>query len=290
MSMMLRMAGTLGQRRKFDGLLDLYPGAAAAYSLRTLSDAFINQPIIRVRRSNDNAEADFTAEEISNGTLTTWTGANNGLVVTWYDQSGNNRHATQATAGNQPMIVSAGSLVTDGGRVAIHRHANTVLLTAGTVQLVHPTTGAWSAFGAVKYVNNAVDNIFANHDGFHRVAQMLKIQSVTNGGAQSIQFGNPTGIYSLISTAQNLANTRIIQTAISGQFDLNIFVNGEEMGSMSHPNPNKTISDRFDIFTRGSANTSSGRAYGQELIIYPSNQSANRTAIESNINAAWGVY
>ena len=34
-----------------------------------------------------------------------------GFVETWYDQSGNGRDATQATAGSQPKIVDGGALV-----------------------------------------------------------------------------------------------------------------------------------------------------------------------------------
>jgi hypothetical protein len=37
-----------------------------------------------------------------------------GLVATWYDQSGNARNATQATASSQPRIVNAGVVETDG--------------------------------------------------------------------------------------------------------------------------------------------------------------------------------
>jgi hypothetical protein len=40
----------------------------------------------------------------------------NGFVTTWYDQSGNGRNATQATAANQPQIVSNGVLQTQNGR------------------------------------------------------------------------------------------------------------------------------------------------------------------------------
>jgi hypothetical protein len=108
---MIVMSPRLRQRRpSFRGLLDLYPGAAAAYSLRPLSAAWRNQPVVRVRRSNDDAEADFTAAEVADGTLTGWTGANDGFVVTWYDQSGNSRNATQATPANQPRIVEGGVL------------------------------------------------------------------------------------------------------------------------------------------------------------------------------------
>jgi hypothetical protein len=39
-----------------------------------------------------------------------WTGT----VVTWYDQSGNGRNLTQATAANQPTILDIGAVITDG--------------------------------------------------------------------------------------------------------------------------------------------------------------------------------
>ena len=79
-------------------LLDSYSGAAAAYSLRQLSWAY-GGAVVRVRRSSDNTESDFTATEVSDGTLAAWVGAgNDGFVRTWYDQSGNARHMIQATA------------------------------------------------------------------------------------------------------------------------------------------------------------------------------------------------
>ena len=65
------------------GLLDLVPGAAAAYSLRSLSRSYAG-PVVKVRRSSDDAEKDFTASQIDNGTLTTWVNATPDLPL---DQS-----------------------------------------------------------------------------------------------------------------------------------------------------------------------------------------------------------
>jgi hypothetical protein len=114
-------------------LLDAVPGAAAAYSLRQLSNAYTG-PVVTVRRSSDNAEADFKASEIDDGTLTAFCGAGDGLVKTWHDQSGNGRDASQGTAANQPKIVDSGSLVTEGGKqnrqtyfVLLHSPANRLL-------------------------------------------------------------------------------------------------------------------------------------------------------------------
>jgi hypothetical protein len=91
-------------------LLDAVPGAAAAYSLRQLSNAYTG-PVVTVRRSSDNAEADFKASEIDDGTLAAFCGAGDGLVKTWFDQSGNGRHLSNAVSGGQPTIVSSGQTV-----------------------------------------------------------------------------------------------------------------------------------------------------------------------------------
>jgi hypothetical protein len=55
-------------------LLDLYPNASVAYSLRKLRNAYSGSAI-RVRRSVDNTEQDFGFDEI-NDTLTDWVGYN----------------------------------------------------------------------------------------------------------------------------------------------------------------------------------------------------------------------
>jgi prepilin-type N-terminal cleavage/methylation domain-containing protein len=96
--------------------------ATAAYSLRRVSAAYTG-PAIQVRRSSDNATLDigFTAAgDLDTATLTTFVGAASGFVTTWYDQSGNGRHATQGTAANQPRIVNAGTIDTSAGRPALY--------------------------------------------------------------------------------------------------------------------------------------------------------------------------
>jgi hypothetical protein len=56
-------------------------GASVAYSLRDLNDKQGNNKVVRVRRGSDNAESDFTAKEVSNGTLTGWVNAQLGLPL-----------------------------------------------------------------------------------------------------------------------------------------------------------------------------------------------------------------
>jgi hypothetical protein len=92
-------------------LLDLYPNAATAYSVRKLRTAYTGN-CIRVRRSSDNAEQNigFVNNDLDTTSLLSFVGANNGFVTTWYDQSGNGFNVRQTTAANQPRIVNAGVL------------------------------------------------------------------------------------------------------------------------------------------------------------------------------------
>ena len=92
-------------------LIEAYP-AAAAYSVRRLST--YADYAMTVRRDWDNASSSFGFN--SNGDLDTGSllafvtgsaGTGSGFVQTWYDQSGNNRHAIQTTNAFQPLILSS---------------------------------------------------------------------------------------------------------------------------------------------------------------------------------------
>jgi hypothetical protein len=104
----------------FTGLLDLYPNAAVAYSLRRLRSGYTGSAI-RVRRSSDNAEQDigFVDNVLDTASLLTFVGAGDGFVTTWYDQSGLGSDATQTTAGVQPEIVLGGVLWEQNGKPAV---------------------------------------------------------------------------------------------------------------------------------------------------------------------------
>lgn len=113
--------------------LDFAPDAAAAYSLRLLRSAYTGS-VVTVRRSTDNAELGFTATQVSNGDLASWCMGGDGFVKTWHDQSGNARDASNSTSAQQPKIVSAGVVITEGGKPALQFDGvNDSLVTASVV-------------------------------------------------------------------------------------------------------------------------------------------------------------
>jgi hypothetical protein len=110
---------------------------AASYSLRLL-DADKATNAIQVRRSSDGALKDigFTASgDLDTAALLEHVGTGSGFVRTWYDQSGNGRHAVKTTEGSQPRIVSNGVIETQNGRPAIRFNGSSTYL--GGVPLSH---------------------------------------------------------------------------------------------------------------------------------------------------------
>ena len=105
-----------------DKLLDKYPDAAAAYSLRLLRSAYLG-PAIRVRKNvTGGPEKDIYCDSQGNldtKTLLDFAGDETLLVKTFYDQSGNGNDASQTASASMPKIVDAGTLVTVNGKPAL---------------------------------------------------------------------------------------------------------------------------------------------------------------------------
>jgi hypothetical protein len=95
--------------------------AAVAYSTRRLQSAYTG-PLLRVRRSSDNATQDIGATVGGNldaTALASFCGSASCFVSTWYDQSGNGRNAAQSTPGSQPRLVTSGVTELLGSRPAV---------------------------------------------------------------------------------------------------------------------------------------------------------------------------
>ena len=100
-----RRALATAARFPLDGRSDV----AACYSLRRLRLAYTG-PLLRVRRSSDNAELDVFPDAngwLRWGTTLSWAAGADLFGVTLHDHSGNGRHLTQATASAQPKLILA---------------------------------------------------------------------------------------------------------------------------------------------------------------------------------------
>jgi hypothetical protein len=85
-----------------------WTSANAVYGVRALYTSLTT--ILTVRRASDNVTVNVIADTLGNytvstgGTYATWIGASTGYVTQWWDQSGKNAHATQATTASQPIF------------------------------------------------------------------------------------------------------------------------------------------------------------------------------------------
>ena len=118
--------------RPQDKLLDRFPNAAAAYSLRKLRSSYLG-PCIRVQRSSDNALVDigFKGDSIDLQALQDFVGEYDGRVRTFYDQSGNGNDAEQTGTSLRPNIIIGGVLQTVNGKPAMTFDGSDDSLNAG---------------------------------------------------------------------------------------------------------------------------------------------------------------
>ena len=262
----------------FVGLLDEYPNAAAAYSLRELSTASVGSAVVRVRRSLDNVEQDFTAAEITDGTLTTFTGANDGFVTTWYDQSGNANNATQSTATKQPKLVTSGVVELDNGKPTLNDFED------GRYFTLSSSITFDGIDTSVFYVNND-KRIFGNPSGILGTNTTVPYLLVHNDNIIVVSDAVHYQVYSNTSLLGQALNTVINFSNTSIDYILN--------SNLQTVTQNVTWSYTGRPYTTLGATSNGNRSFigdFQEIIIYKTDQSANRTGIETNINTEYTIY
>jgi hypothetical protein len=257
------------------GLLDQYGGAVFAYSLRNLS-IYNASPVVRVRRSSDNTEQDFTAAQVTDGTLTTFCGAGDGFVRTWYDQSGSGNHAATTTTTRQPEIVSSGLLILENSKPVIKFNGTSHFLT--------------------QTINNTINQPFTTVLALKKNANLSRNQDIfrapSAGAVTFFNFFDASNYYAFAGTAVKLGNALVGDNILSS-----VVWNGA--GSVASYNGAQatvnlgaaglTSSDALNIGT-GEGSTKEAAVSLKEFIIYPNSQSVALAAIEANINAYYAIY
>ena len=269
------MLVTWAGRRGTPLLLDTYSGAAAAYSTRKLRTAYAGS-CMRVRRASDNAEQDigFVDGVLDEASLIAFAAGSIGFVVTWYDQSGNARNLTQSTAANQLRIISAGVVLKANGKAAAYNTGTNRFMDAAGVVLSQPDT----IFSVHEENQTGGTNVF--YDGSDSAARQALYAT---GGALARFSGTvqSSGVAVVANTLRQFStyfagassylrrNGTLLQATSAGTQGLNGFRIGDGAGA-------------------GGGNLSM-IGYYSEFIIYASDQSANRAAIESNVMTYFGI-
>lgn len=265
------------------GLLDQYGGAAAAYSLRALSIDYTN-PVVRVRRDNDNAEQDFTATEVSDGTLAAWVGAgNDGFVRTWYDQSENGNNANQTVATDQPKIVDNGAVALENGKPCLSFNGSTHKLAGPIISSIVGTQPRY--FATVSKSTRVAENTIITWD-----TSDIGGAFVMSSDALSVRFRFTAGQERLgvITTGVNLISWLLPPPANNSNLS-SVSCNG-----IATPlTLNRSINTQPIPFFIGEIYQNTTNKFSgtmQEIVLYSGNQSTNRAAIEANINSHYNIF
>lgn len=250
-------------------LLDLYPGAAAAYSLRLLRSDYTGA-CLRVRRSSDDAEQDIgflDNGDLDEASLLSFCGAGDGFVTTWYDQSTNARDVSQATAASQPKIVSAGSVVQENLKPAVDFDGVDDWLASSLFTAIPQPTTAFVVF------SKAGSSTVIHDGGTER-------QAVATGNNQWTTFAGLNLRNTAIDGNQHIVTSKYNSTASKQWVDgVNTIT-----GNAGTANING--------FALGATFTGAAPHVGvlQEFLFFPADEESNQSAIETNINDYWSVY
>jgi hypothetical protein len=282
-------------------LLDLYPNAAAAYSLRKLRASYSGSAI-RVRRSSDNTEQNigFTLTgDLDTSALTTFCSGTNGFVTTWYDQSGNSNNATQTTAANQPQIVSSGSIINVNSKPCL-QFTNSSTQNLNLANSIWTYTGNCTAFNTVRNRNNGgfeYGAVISQGGGTLNQGLGFVWQQYPNTETKcTIDIFSPGGTS---TTANQTINTQYL-SSIQWQNWSTQKTNGNTIIAINGVNQSiagfgstatglLTTPVKIGQFD----NTPGGSFLGdiQEIVIYTSVLSqTNIDGAESNINSYYGIY
>ena len=278
--MILSSHGIIGsQITQFVGLLDAYPNAAAAYSLRKLRAAYMGNAI-RVRRASDNTEQDinFTSTgALDTTSLTTFCSGTNGFVKTWYDQSGNSRDATQTTLSNQPQIVTSGTIMTKNSKPYLYASGNMFFSPINT-NYVSIFTIFSADSGGLKSILGDIGATITYFTYNNYIGQLGKmVQGYKNTGSIAVS--------STFAYEQNTLKLLQIEDVGTG-FYPNNYINNQLNTTGGTTTDVKNVNT--SIFSNLAARNFNG--YCSEIIFYNSSQLSNQTPISNNINSYYGIY
>jgi hypothetical protein len=270
-----------GGRGKF-ALDQIREPSAVAFSVFLLTRRAADSPIMQVRRSTDNDEvqvlADLSLAEPrisldsplvgSASTFGDFLGSASGFVFRWFDQSGNARHASQATTGNQPRIANAGVLeVTPEG-------LPTLVFSSDWIE----TSATYSGRGFLAAVcgrNTTGNQILLSHIQnalfFSNNVASIGVQGASGRTQYAEVTTSNTFLYSGLSTNETLRRNGQPLTGGVSQA-----LSGLGAGTIR-------IGDRHSVSSLPFA------SYASEIIIYPSDLNEVRTVIEQNIAARYGI-
>jgi hypothetical protein len=264
-------------------LLDLYPDALFAYSVRKLRAGYSGFAL-RVRRSSDNAQQDIGFDgsgNIDETALTDFVGASNGFVVTWYDQSVNGNDVTQSTASSQPRIVNSGIITKDNSIPTVSSVVGTVLM--DTLISSINVKSIFIVANLTHFSGKLVARAVTSFDGTGSVGDQLLVDRLVSSNTLRYFDGGSSVSVSGATAAQHQLSVIRSTTDLSADIDSGTPV-VTSVGSNVNTNTYKIFEESTTVGTFGETPKNIS-----EIIFYDSDQSSNRSAVNLDQKTYFGT-
>jgi hypothetical protein len=239
---------------------------------------------------SDQTNNRFKIESNINNHYEIYIPAEDGFVNTWYDQSGNGNHATQATADKQPKIVSAGALLNE-----LDFDGND-FLSSSNIGAYQSSDGIGFFCAFSKHAASTSDSFTGTNPQYLLQLRKTNLSDTTFaarvlGGKLNVIRANASGntFLSTLSNAHTIG-TNLVLSSATGTLGVDLFENGSEL-ALSADSSGASFDSSSTQLIIGSQDITSRFLDGniKELILYTSDQSANRPAIEANMINHYGI-
>jgi len=288
------METAIEESEEYVGPLDLVSGSIVAYGHRALSAAKRGSALYTIRRDSDDTTQAFSSDAVTGvadaTAISTFIGGgNDGFVSIWNDQSGNDKHATQATTAKQPIWTPTGpngsnpSLIFTGGSPCFVQSASVTLAnSAYTVFAVVkvPTVGSEiCGFGS----EGADEQFIVGAFGDTAAERLFVLATEDNWNETSIggeiASAPEQNTFCVLEFAWQLGTTSIKQDGVELYTD-----DTYDSGSVG------SISGAMCI---GQATSTAGAGWGAdivELLVYDTLLSSdNKTLLRENLAVFYGI-
>ena len=215
-------------------------------------------------------------------------------VTTWYDQSGNGKNTTQATAAAQPMIVINGSISAKNGKPAID-FASGQFLRAEQKAIGNDAVSVFNVFSLKSLTSRVFAWDIGNSNPYAYFAFDINTYFTPTNS-----FGFYTNAWSAYSSqATNLGqNLLSVAANVTGGLPISSNISYHINGAQKSLTPTFNASGTFPNFSsasRISIGNLNGENYyfagqQQELVIYASYKNSQLSAINADINSYYSVW
>lgn len=271
-------------------LLDDYPNASAAYSVRKLRDTYTGNAL-RVRRVNgDTSSIGFASNFLDTAALKTFCGTastDTCWVRDWFDQSGNAQNFTQTTNTNQPSILIAGQIVYKGNVVGIDFDGTNDFF-AGTTTSNYITASTFSSFALLNVDTIVRSGASASTNDAVWMDNNAWVGLELRRNPNRMDAWNYDANYDINTININL-NTKYIMYHAHYGGNIYAAINADAEISRASGNTGAiTQTMRLGFGVNSVSNYFNGKMH--EIVFYKTDQSANRSGINSNMNTFFSIY